>query len=152
MPLVPYMRNKVWPFPTPRPPDDRFDGRHYVVTARLTYVSSGALTGGHPREHDVPEGYVTDGLSVPRLLWPTIGHPFDPRKLPCGLVHDVLCDQAAGLRESGARKAGWETRRYADALFGEMLEWSGVGWCLRTRMTSGVTAWGWLRYGVTSRG
>lgn len=148
MPLAPYLRNKVWPWDWPRPPAEKFDGRHYMVTARLMYLSSGALTGGQPREHEVPAGYVTDGLSVPRLIWPTVGHPFDPRKLQCGLVHDVLCDLAANLRDKGARRAGWEVRRYADALFGEMLEWSGVGWFLRARMTLGVKAWGLLRYGA----
>jgi hypothetical protein len=39
-------------------------------------------------------------------------------------------------------------RAYADALFGEILAWSGAGRWLRWRMRLGVSAWGLLRYGA----
>jgi hypothetical protein len=39
----------------------------------------------------VREGFTTDGASIPRLLWPVIGSPFDPDYIaPCAGVHDPL--------------------------------------------------------------
>ena len=29
------------------------------------------------RYHEVPAGFVTDGASIPRLLWRVLGHPFE---------------------------------------------------------------------------
>lgn len=39
----------------------------------------------------VDEGFMTDGASIPRLLWPVIGSPFDPDFMaPCAGAHDPL--------------------------------------------------------------
>ena len=147
--LAPWMRRKIWTHEvTPRPPDAAFDGRHALVVEGCCYVSSGRLTEGVPKTHSVERGYVTDGLSIPRLAWLTIGHPFSGRLLAAGLVHDMLCDVAAQIYGVGAIRAGRRMRAYADALFGEILAWSGAGRWLRWRMRLGVSAWGLLRYGA----
>ena len=41
---------------------------------------------------EVPEGFRTDGASVPRLFW----WLFPPNRtdyLPCAIIHDFLCDK-----------------------------------------------------------
>lgn len=38
----------------------------------------------------IHEGFVTDGASVPRVLWPWAGHPFNPSTLAPAVVHDAI--------------------------------------------------------------
>jgi hypothetical protein len=148
--LAPWMRRKVWTLDSvvARPPDEAFDGKHAMVIEGCHYVSSGRLSGGVPKIHKVEAGYVTDGLSIPRVGWLTIAHPFNGRLLAAGLVHDVQCDIAVALWNAGEKAAGRKMRAYADALFQEMLEWAGAGRWLHWRMRAGVSAWGLLRYGA----
>lgn len=42
--------------------------------------------------HIVPKGYITDGATIPRLLW-FIYPPNRPDYLPAAIVHDYLCDE-----------------------------------------------------------
>jgi len=35
-------------------------------------------------------GFVTDGASIPRILWPMAGQPFGPSTLAPALVHDAI--------------------------------------------------------------
>jgi len=39
----------------------------------------------------IPEGYRTDGASVPRIFW-SIFPPNRTDYLPCATIHDFLCD------------------------------------------------------------
>jgi len=54
----------------------------------------------------IPEGYMSDGASVPRWLW-SIVPPFKPKYMPAVLAHDYLCDK--------------ELYTYADELFEKIL-------------------------------
>lgn len=40
----------------------------------------------------IPEGYRTDGASIPRFLWRVCGHPFSGVRMIPALVHDALYD------------------------------------------------------------
>ena len=40
----------------------------------------------------IPEGFITDGASVPRIFW-AIFPPNRTDYLPCAIVHDFLCDK-----------------------------------------------------------
>lgn len=40
----------------------------------------------------VPEGYVFDGASIPRVFWRVIGGPLDGPYRDASVVHDYLCD------------------------------------------------------------
>ena len=55
---------------------------------------------------EVPKGYETNGISIPRIFWVVIP-PFKPKYLPAVIVHDYLCDL--------------EQYKLADAYFKEML-------------------------------
>lgn len=38
----------------------------------------------------VPAGFVTDGASIPRILWRVCGHPMSTKRLPAAVLHDWL--------------------------------------------------------------
>ena len=42
---------------------------------------------------EIPEGTVTDGLSIPRILWFFLGHPFQPIAAPAAVAHDYECKE-----------------------------------------------------------
>lgn len=44
----------------------------------------------------VPDGFISDGASIPRIAWRTIGHPFDDRWMRSALVHDIRCSFRVG--------------------------------------------------------
>ena len=39
------------------------------------------------RYHEVPAGFVTDGASIPRLLWRVLGHPFEADIIGAAVRH-----------------------------------------------------------------
>ena len=38
----------------------------------------------------VPAGFITDGASIPRVLWRICGHPMSTKRFPAAVVHDWL--------------------------------------------------------------
>lgn len=36
------------------------------------------------------EGFICDGLSIPRFLWPIYGHPLDRKNIRAAIIHDFL--------------------------------------------------------------
>ena len=40
--------------------------------------------------YSVPCGFVTDGASIPRWLWPVCGHPLQAPRVVAAIVHDFL--------------------------------------------------------------
>lgn len=40
----------------------------------------------------IPEGYIWDGATIPRMFWRLIGSKSDNRFLVPSLIHDVLCE------------------------------------------------------------
>lgn len=63
---------------------------------------------------DVPAGFATDGASIPRRLWPVIGHPFEPIRMRAALIHDWIYSSHI------------LTRREADAVYREVLLETGM--------------------------
>lgn len=43
------------------------------------------------RRLHVPAGFLTDGASIPPLMWPVVGHPYSPSSLRAAILHDWLC-------------------------------------------------------------
>lgn len=90
----------------------RPSGKPMLLTNHpLLYVSA------RRRWHIVPTGMPSDGLTIPRPLWPLASHPFGPCLL-AGLVHDYYCGKALCLEPGRERDM---LRRSADDLFGEMV-------------------------------
>jgi hypothetical protein len=80
-------------------------------------------------------GFLTDGASIPRPFWVTIGHPFHWPTLGPALCHDALY------------AAEYVTRAHADWLFVGWLESVGTTWAKRNRMWLAVRAGGWVPWG-----
>lgn len=68
-------------------------GKRYRVVEPLRY-----------RELTVPAGYVTDLASIPRVLWPIVGSPYDPRFAKAATVHDYLYSTKQVPREEADKE------------------------------------------------
>lgn len=90
----------------------------------------------------VPEGYLTDGASVPRLLWSLI--PPWGKYGQAAVVHDLLCEYLQVVTEAGEPAA--ITRAECDALFLEAMQVLQVPQLRCGAMHAGVSA-----YRVVSR-
>jgi hypothetical protein len=70
------------------------------------------------------EGYNWDGASIPRLMWPVMGHPLQADLRLASLAHDWLCEHSATMAE----------RTMADAVLLYLLAQAGVAgwrrWCI----------------------
>lgn len=113
------------------------DWRCWRLEQPLVY-EVGALGSG--RVVAVPAGFVTDGASVPRLLWAIL--PAWGRYSRAAVVHDYLCI----LIEQGARHREAPNRAIADAIFREAMAVCGVGVVTRWTLWLGArlgAIWPW---------
>lgn len=79
-------------------------------------------------------GFETDGASIPRFLWSTIGHPFTGRYQPGAVVHDALY------------MARLLTRQTADAILFDLCRAAGVSVAKAALIYTGVAAFGGFPY------
>ena len=107
-----------------------YDAQHWLVCDRWL----GPMIDSK-RRLVIDAGFETDGASIPRLFWTTIGHPFSRRFLGPALAHDALYD------------AELVTRATADWLFLEWLQLAGVVWTKRNRMWLAVRVGGGVCWG-----
>ena len=47
----------------------------------------------------VPEGYLTDGATIPKVFWSVIGSPYLPEYITAAIVHDWCCDEKYDVEE-----------------------------------------------------
>ena len=94
------------------------------------------LDNTQTRRVNVPAGYLTDGASVPRVLWGVI--PPWGKYGQAAVMHDWLCEYLKVWNGSD-----WEniTRDQCDKLFLDGMETLNVGKVLRTSMYAAVTAY-----------
>lgn len=85
------------------------------------------------RTFRVPAGFETDFFSIPRVLWPFIGHPRQ-RGGAAAVVHDYLY------------RTGSVSRDVADEVFRILLRRLGVGYWRRQLLFWGVRAFGGSAY------
>jgi len=84
---------------------------------------------------DIPEGFETDGASIPSFLsW--IGEPFDTDTFIPALVHDYLYKQPIN-------------RKVADLIFLDMMKQYNTPFFKRHLYYRAVRAFGWLHKGKT---
>lgn len=77
----------------------------------------------------LPNGFVTDGASIPALFWTCVGHPFDPNTICAALLHDFLWRQCKT----------WRQRTRANDAFRKVLQRQGAAGCWsRFSLTTGV--------------
>ena len=59
----------------------------------------------------IPKGFLTDGASIPRILWRVCGHPMSTKRISVAVVHDAIY--------SGELKG--YTRKEADTIYRDAL-------------------------------
>lgn len=62
----------------------------YVTLASINVVY--VDDQGETRSVHIPEGYRTDGATIPKVFYSTIGTPFSPKFLRAAIVHDFMCN------------------------------------------------------------
>ena len=87
--------------------------------------------------YSILETFDYDGASIPRLVWPTIGHPMGVRKQVGAQFHDgFYASNLLGRHES-------------DDLFLELLEAFEESWACRNKCWAAVRSCGWYVYPKT---
>jgi hypothetical protein len=103
-----------------------------AATNRIHLVQDfSVFVGSVNREVTVPSDFASDGASIPRLLWPIFGTPFEPRMAAASVVHDYMYSPA-----------GSDTRAEADRTFRELLMRSGMSSTMAYVMWFGVRVFG----------
>lgn len=99
------------------------NGDMYQLTSSLSVVYKDSA--GNIKAVLVPEGYLTDGASIPRILWEEVGSPFDPRFMTAAIVHDWHCN----IRDNEVPSIHKDSISVDEmsTLFFELLRHDGVG-------------------------
>lgn len=83
----------------------------------------------------MPAGFMTDGASIPRILWSSVGSPFNGTYREPAFLHDYLY-------QTGYCRG----RADADSTFLNAMKEHGVGFVKRWTIYTGVRAWGWVAW------
>ena len=122
------------------------DGKHWTLLSPFVYRAGSA-------DSDeiifVPAGFKTDFASIPRLLWPVMGHPAGKHG-KAAVVHDWLYQNPGdGLEQADERNPYPRKRKRCDQIFLEGLKVLKLSWWKRTVMYSAVRLGGrgpWKTY------
>ena len=110
------------------------DGKHWMLLSPFTYHVGHEDSDEHIFVH---AGFHTDFASIPRLLWPVLGHPTGKHG-KAAVIHDFLYQHPDN-----------RTRRRCDQIFLEGLKVLKLSWWKRTVMYSAVRIGGrgpWRKY------
>ena len=91
-------------------------------------------------EEKVPEGFVADGASVPRIFWPFM--PPDGQHRAAALAHDWIYANKGEMDELGM----FVQRKQADGIFHSLLLQAGVGRFRAWLAYRAVRRGGWLAW------
>ena len=127
--IPPAMSKAVFPEkPIVRP----LAGTDYVLAEDYYFP---ATVGGWDVTVHVMPGFRTDGASIPRLLWPIFGSPYDPDIIAEAIGHDALY------------RGRIVPRRDADDAFRDMMKRRGrIRAWKRRRIWLGVRLFGWITW------
>ena len=84
----------------------------------------------------VPQGFVSDGASIPRVLWPIIGQPFDFRWRKEAVLHDFFYRAEHKI----------VSRKLADQIFYDSLRDNGLRYTKAQSMYIGLRLFGWAAW------
>ena len=90
----------------------------------------------------VPVDFITDGGSIPPVVYPIIGSPWRGPYVEATIIHDWECFLAKNAKE----------RKKADKKFYKMLEILGVPRWKRKAMYRGVRMAAWWKYSILKKG
>ena len=104
-------------------------GNIFRTGEALTFVFAGNTV-------EIPVGFESDGVSVPKLFWGIISPQIDPKTLRAGVKHDYIYR---------VQPAGW-TRKMADLMFLCTLIEDGVSPRKAFLAYRGVRMFGWIAW------
>ena len=78
----------------------------------------------------VPHGYVSDGASIPKLLWSVFGGPFDGAYIRAAILHDWQCSQRV------------QTSTQVHERFYRSMRADNVRWVIARSFYCAVLTWG----------
>lgn len=119
---------------------DKKQGLPVVLFARgretIVYLASAIeYDTGKLGKITVPQGFESDGCSIPRILWRVVGHPFDMKYLKEAILHDYLYATQPC------------TRKEADKTFRDELKKNNkLGAVKRFLIYQGVRTGGWVAW------
>lgn len=136
------------------PPDVRMVDGQDILWEDWSYIWA---ADGHAWRIDVPEGFIFDGASVPRILWSLTGLTPHGELESAALIHDFLyrygghlpqlsfwrVPQQSAATECWAPFAHVWTRQQCDRLFARIMRETGVPRWRRRLAYLGVRAGGW---------
>ena len=106
-------------------------GTDYVLTE--DYYFPATVGEWNVVVHVMP-GFRTDGASIPRLLWPIFGSPYDPDIMAAATGHDAMY------------RGRIVPRKDADRAFSNMMAANGIRTWKRRRIWLGVRLFGWITW------
>lgn len=112
----------------PSQPQGCFDdstGQWRLAIAWICELSDGRALLVHP-------GAMSDGASIPPILWPFVGPRYAAKTFPAAFCHDMLYQSEL------------TTRAQADAEFRRILQMFGVSRAKATAYWIAVRAFGWM--------
>ena len=113
---------------------DLGDGRDFMLQEDFT-----VLCDDHT--YTAPKDSVTDGASVPRLLWRVVGSPFTGKYRGPAVIHDACYRQTCTIDHIPIT-LNPISRKDADRVFLNMMKDAGVGWFRRHAIHLGVRCGG----------
>ena len=102
--------------------DDKMGERLFFACHELVFEDGDEVTV-------IPAGFLSDGLSIPKLIQPLINTPAAPQWIVAGFYHDWLYKLHPNKTV---------TRKEADLKFLEVMRELGVGWMRRRTIFYGV--------------
>ena len=113
--------------------------------------------GGSYRTVTVVLGFMFDGASIPRFIWPLIGHPLSSTVIRAAAIHDWLYSthrwdyMGESLHELLSTHRRWDlgktiTRAEADREFRDALKLDGTGLIRRWIMWAAVRVFGFMAW------
>jgi len=123
------IHSKLKPFIQP------YDDNEYQLMLPFNYICP-----KYGIEVRIPELFIFDGASIPRLFWTTTGSPFSPQYMGPALIHDYLYTTAKEHYGSPV------TREKADKIFEYALGLNNVSDYQKFKMYRSLRILGWIAW------
>ena len=87
-----------------------------IINGELWEISKDWHVTVRGNKETLPRGFITDGASIPRILWRVCGHPMTTKRIIPAIVHDAIYDgtifsytrkEADEIFRDGIIEAGW---------------------------------------------
>ncbi len=71
---------------------EKINSKKYALRSRLSFIND-------KYEVEVNPGLITDGASIPKILWSFVGSPFSGKYVEAAIIHDALYDSCTVSRK-----------------------------------------------------